>query len=175
MVDSRTNIPLPASDYCRNLVTFFIDNLIAMASEHRSSKEFKQEPLAIVGLACRLPGHCNSPRDFLNLLQAGRIASIEVPKSRFNRDGFYAGPNQPGSIRSPGGMFIEDIDPKTFDATFFGINKQTAVAMDPQQRQLLEVVYEAMENAGIRLEDVNKKPIGCFVGSYAVGKACLVG
>ncbi|SMY26615.1 unnamed protein product [Zymoseptoria tritici ST99CH_1A5] len=139
-----------------------------MASEHRSSKEFKQEPLAIVGLACRLPGHCNSPRDFLNLLQAGRIASIEVPKSRFNRDGFYAGPNQPGSIRSPGGMFIEDIDPKTFDATFFGINKQTAVAMDPQQRQLLEVVYEAMENAGIRLEDVNKKPIGCFVGSYAV-------
>ncbi|KJX96875.1 polyketide synthase like protein [Zymoseptoria brevis] len=139
-----------------------------MASDHRPSNGFRQEPLAIVGLACRLPGHCNSPRDFLNLLQAGRIASIEVPKSRFNRDGFYAGPNQPGSIRSPGGMFVEDIDPKTFDAAFFGINKQTAVAMDPQQRQLLEVVYEAMENAGIRLEDVNKKPIGCFVGSYAV-------
>lgn len=105
-----------------------------------------------------------------NLLQAGRIASIDVPKSRFIRAGFYAGPNRPGSIRSPGGMFIEDIDPKTFDAAFFGINKQAAVAMDPQQRQLLEVVYEALENAGIRLEDVNKKAIGTFVGSYAVGK-----
>ncbi|KAK4619132.1 Highly reducing polyketide synthase [Fulvia fulva] len=68
-------------------------------------------------------------------------------------------------------MFIEDIDPKTFDAAFFGINKQAAVAMDPQQRQLLEVVYEALENAGIRLEDVNKKAIGTFVGSYAVDYA----
>lgn len=141
-----------------------------MTVGHSPPDSFRQEPIAIVGLACRLPGHCNTPRDFSNLLQAGRIASIDVPQSRFNRDGFYAGANRVGSIRSPGGMFIEDIDLKTFDAAFFGINKQTAVAMDPQQRQLLEVVYEALENAGIRLSDVNKKAIGCFVGSYAVGK-----
>ena len=72
-------------------------------------------------------------------------------------------------MRSPGGMFLEDVDPQDFDAQFFGISRTDAIAMDPQQRQLLEVTYECLENAGLRLEDLNEAPIGCFVGSYAVG------
>jgi acyl transferase domain-containing protein len=72
-------------------------------------------------------------------------------------------------MRSPGGMFLENVDPQDFDAQFFGIPRVEAIAMDPQQRQLLEVVYECLENAGLSLEAVAGKPVGCFVGSYAVG------
>jgi acyl transferase domain-containing protein len=68
-------------------------------------------------------------------------------------------------------MFLENVDPKQFDASFFQIPKIDAIAMDPQQRQLLEVVYECLENAGIPLEKLDGQAIGCFVGSYAVDYA----
>lgn len=63
-------------------------------------------------------------------------------------------------------MFI-DIDPRDIDAGFFGLSQVDAVAMDPLQRQLLEVVYEGLENSGLTLEGIKSKPFGCFVGSYA--------
>ncbi|KAL8718942.1 MAG: hypothetical protein Q9225_003986 [Loekoesia sp. 1 TL-2023] len=72
-------------------------------------------------------------------------------------------------MRSPGGMFLEEVDPRDLDAQFFGISTAEAVAMDPQQRQLLEVVYEGLENAGITLEYLRGREFGCFVGSYASG------
>lgn len=72
-------------------------------------------------------------------------------------------------MRSPGGMFLENIDPKDFDAGFFNTSRVDAIAMDPQQRQLLEVVYECLENAGIPLERLDGAAVGCFVGSYSVG------
>lgn len=71
-------------------------------------------------------------------------------------------------MRSPGGMFI-NIDPKDIDAGFFALSQQDAVSMDPNQRQLMEVVYEGLENAGLSLEGIKKKAYGCFVGSYASG------
>ncbi|EKG16354.1 Beta-ketoacyl synthase [Macrophomina phaseolina MS6] len=74
-------------------------------------------------------------------------------------------------MRSPGGMFLENVDPQDFDAPFFSISPADALAMDPQQRQLLEVVYECLENAGITLESLDEAPVGCFVGSYAVDYA----
>ena len=72
-------------------------------------------------------------------------------------------------MRSPGGMFLEDIDPRDIDAQFFRLSRAEAVSMDPQQRQLLEVVYEGLENAGISLEALSGQSFGCFVGSYASG------
>lgn len=72
-------------------------------------------------------------------------------------------------MRSPGGMFLEDIDPMDIDAQFFALTKADAISMDPQQRQLLEVVYEGLENAGISLEMLRSQPFGCFVGSYSSG------
>lgn len=72
-------------------------------------------------------------------------------------------------MRSPGGMFLEDIDPRDIDAQFFKLSRAEAVSMDPQQRQLLEVIYEGLENAGISLEALNGQSFGCFVGSYASG------
>lgn len=72
-------------------------------------------------------------------------------------------------MTSPGGMFLENIDPRDVDAHFFGLSKAEAIAMDPQQRQMLEVVYEGLENAGISLQALNGEPFGCFVGSFASG------
>ncbi|KAL2130926.1 hypothetical protein VTI74DRAFT_5751 [Chaetomium olivicolor] len=70
-------------------------------------------------------------------------------------------------MRPLGGMFLEDISPADFDASFFEISKAEAISMDPNQRQMLEVVYEGLENAGITLENLNGELVGCFVGSYA--------
>ena len=72
-------------------------------------------------------------------------------------------------MASPGGMFLENIDPRDIDAQFFKLSKMEAISMDPQQRQILEVVYEGLENAGISLEALDGQPFGCFVGSYASG------
>ena len=73
-------------------------------------------------------------------------------------------------MRTPGAMFLESIDPADFDAPFFNITRADAIAMDAQQRQLLEVVYEGLENAGLPLERLSREVFGCFVGSYAVGE-----
>ena len=70
-------------------------------------------------------------------------------------------------------MFLENIDLREFDAQFFSISKQEAIAMDPQQRQLLEVVYECLENAGISLQALSGAPVGCFVGSSTNGMSIL--
>ncbi|RDW79927.1 beta-ketoacyl synthase [Coleophoma cylindrospora] len=138
-----------------------------------SQKQYVQEPVAIVGLACRLPGNSDSPTALWKFLERGGIAINDPPKSRFNFKGHYDGSTKPGTMRPPGGMFIETVDPADFDAQFFRIPKIDATAMDPQQRQLLEVVYEGLENAGITLEDLDGASIGCFIGSYAVGRARL--
>ena len=138
-----------------------------------SKTAYSQEPIAVIGLACRLPGNCNSPDALWNFLERGGVAHNEAPESRFNLKTHHDGSRKPKTMRSPGGMFLEDIDPQDFDAQFFGIPRVDAIAMDPQQRQLLEVVYECLENAGISLEALAGKPVGCFVGSYAVGMKSL--
>jgi Polyketide synthase modules and related proteins len=133
------------------------------------SPRFVSEPLAVVGMACRLPGYCNSPAALWRFLERGGIADNKPPASRFNLSGHEDGTKRPKTMRSPGGMFLESIDPADIDAAFFGLSKAEAIAMDPQQRQLLEVVYEGLENAGLPLESLKGRPVGCFVGSYASG------
>lgn len=131
-----------------------------------------QTPIAVVGLACRLPGSCNSPSQFWDFLLNEGVASTDVPDSRFHLPGHYDKTLRTFTMRSPGGMFI-DSDPKDLDAGFFGLSHVDAISMDPQQRQLLEVVYEGLENSGLTLEYLKSKPFGCFVGSYASGLRCL--
>ncbi|KAF9696901.1 hypothetical protein EKO04_005128 [Ascochyta lentis] len=127
------------------------------------------EPIAIISVACRLPGHSNSPQKLWELLRSGEIASSQkVPASRFDSAGHFDKSGRPGTLKALSGMFIEDIDPAVFDASFFNLTRADAVAMDPQQRQLLEVVYECFENGGIPLERVRGTQTGCFVGSYTV-------
>lgn len=136
-----------------------------------SSPECAQEPIAIVSVSCRLPGHCMNPQQLWEFLINGGVAtSNSPPESRFNIKGHFDGSRKTHTMISPGGMFIEDIDLQAFDAQFFNVNRADTIAMEPQQRQILEVVYECLENGGVTLESLNSKEIGCFVASYAVGK-----
>lgn len=135
-----------------------------------SSKSTRaQEPLAVIGMGCRLPGDANNPHALAQLLKRGGVAHNEAPDSRFHLHNHYDGSNKSNTMRSPGGMFLENIDPRHFDAGFFEVPTPDAIAMDPQQRQLLEVVYECLENSGVTLRRLSGAQIGCFVGSYAVG------
>jgi len=140
-----------------------------MTPSSNSKQTYTQESIAVVGLACRLPGDSNSPAALWEFLERGGIASNQPPDTRFSFKGHSDGSHKPRTMRSPGGMFLENIDPQDIDAQFFGLSKVDAVAMDPQQRQLLEVVYEGLENAGITLQALSGQKFGCFVGSYASG------
>jgi hypothetical protein len=135
------------------------------------SPTWKQEPMAIVGMACRLPDDCHTPHRLWKFLEAGRVAKNTPPKSRYDIKTHYDGSLKNKTMASPGGMFLQDIDPADLDASFFKLSKLEALAMDPQQRQILEVVYEGLENAGVTLEQVNGKNVGCFVASFAVDYA----
>ncbi|KAI1460205.1 ketoacyl-synt-domain-containing protein [Annulohypoxylon moriforme] len=127
------------------------------------------EPIAIIGIGCRMPGGVRSPKDFWELMMDRRIGnSVKVPSSRFNIDA-YLHPNngRPGSFNVSGGYFLEE-DVRAFDPGMFNISPIEALWMDPQQKKLLEVVYETFENSGTKLEDVSGKNIGCFVGNFTV-------
>ncbi|KAH8647580.1 ketoacyl-synt-domain-containing protein [Tricladium varicosporioides] len=125
-----------------------------------------QEPIAIIGMGCRLPGGATSPSKFWDLLIEGRSGHCEMPQSRFNAEGFYHHKSEhPVSVNSTGGYFLQD-DPRLFDNSFFGINNLEATYMDPQQRQLLEVVFECFESAGATLEQLSGKNVGCYVANF---------
>ena len=134
------------------------------------AKAYRQVPVAVVGFANRLPGESDNPTKLWELLERGGVAGNEPPPSRWSLKGHFDTSRKPHTIRTPGAMFVENVDAADFDAAFFNISRADAISMDPQQRQLLEVVYEALENSGISLENINGKDYGCFVGSYAVGK-----
>ncbi|KAB8234225.1 type I polyketide synthase [Aspergillus alliaceus] len=125
-----------------------------------------QEPIAVVSMACRLPGHNDSPQKLWEFLMQGGVADTKVPTTRFKLEAFYDRSDRPRTLRSPGAMFMESVDPARFDAPFFSISAQEATAMDPQQRILLEVIYEALENAGLTLESLAGQRYGCFVGGH---------
>ncbi|KAM0799448.1 hypothetical protein BDR22DRAFT_933683 [Usnea florida] len=125
-----------------------------------------QDPVAIVGMGCRLPGDVDSPSDLWQMLQENRSGQCRVPSARWNVDAFYdSDPEYAGTLHHHGGYFIQK-DIRAFDNGFFGINNLEATSMDPQQRNLLEVVYQCLESAGAKLEDVSGQNIGCYVGSF---------
>lgn len=95
-----------------------------------------------------------------------KSAHSRVPRSRYDVDGYYhQDGDRPGSIHSQGGYFIQE-DVHNFDNAFFGIHNMEATYMDPQQRKLLEVVYEAFENAGTTLEQLAGSNTGVYVGNF---------
>lgn len=129
-----------------------------------------QTSIAIVGMGCRLPGHSNSPTALWDLLERGGVSKNEPPPSRFSLAGHYDkdNPGRPRTMKSPGGMFIEDVDPALFDGQFFNISHAECIAMDPQQRQLLEVAYECLENSGCPMEKLSGSKTGVVVGTNFV-------
>jgi acyl transferase domain-containing protein/predicted amino acid dehydrogenase/short-subunit dehydrogenase len=128
-----------------------------------SSRVPNKEPIAIVGMACRFPGRVNDPAAFWELLRGGVDAITEVPPERWNASRFYH-PNAaaPGRMVSRWGGFVDNVN--AFDAAFFGIAPREAARIDPQQRWLAEVAWEAIEDAGLPVEQLAGTRTGVFVG-----------
>jgi len=123
----------------------------------------EREPLAIVGIGCRLPGGVDSPDAFWDLLREGLDAITEVPRDRWDLERhFHPDPQHPLTQHVRRGGFVEGID--QFDAAFFGISPREAVCMDPQQRLLLEVAWRALEDAGTPPDQLRGQPVGVFIG-----------
>jgi acyl transferase domain-containing protein/SAM-dependent methyltransferase/aryl carrier-like protein len=120
------------------------------------------EPVAIVGMGCRVPGG-DSPAGLWSLLCNGVDAIREIPADRWPVDAFYdQDPAAPGRMSTRWGGFIDHID--QFDAGLFGISPREAMAMDPQQRLLLEVAWEALEHAGQAPDGLRGAAAGIFMG-----------
>lgn len=130
-------------------------------------RKYTQEPVAVVSMACRLPDECHTPHALWKFLEQGKIARNTPPETRFSIGTHYDGSLKTETMASPGGMFLQGVDPRDIDAQFFRLSGIEASSMDPQQRQLLEVVYEGLENAGVPMEQVDGAPVGCFVSSFA--------
>ncbi|RAL13936.1 polyketide synthase [Aspergillus homomorphus CBS 101889] len=120
-------------------------------------------PIAIIGMAMRLPGGVTNEAEFWDFLVNKRDGHCRVPADRYNIDAFYHKDGLPGTIRTEHGYFLQQ-DISQVDISFFGMTKVEASKLDPQQRLLLEVVWECMENAGQR--DWRGTNVGCYVGSF---------
>ena len=124
----------------------------------------RTEPIAIVGVGCRLPGGANDSETFWDLLRNGVDAIREVPADRWKVEEYFdPNPGTPGKTYSRWGGFMDQID--RFDPEFFGISPREAIRMDPQQRIFLEVAWEALEDAGIPPHTLKGSSAGVFVGA----------
>ncbi|MHA7650918.1 SDR family NAD(P)-dependent oxidoreductase [Mycobacterium sp. ML4] len=122
------------------------------------------EPVAVIGIGCRLPGRITDHRLLWRALEQGVDAIGPIPPDRWDAERFYSpSPQQPGRMNTRRGGFVEDVD--AFDAAFFGISARVAEQMDPQQRLLLEVCWEALEDAGIVPGELAGGRTGVFVGA----------
>ena len=123
----------------------------------------QREPIAIIGMSCRMPQGANTPEKFWESLCSGQDTITEVPKDRWDIEDFFdPNPDTPGKMCSRWGSFLHNID--QFDASFFGISPREAAMMDPQQRILLEVAWEVLENAGINPRELTNSATGTFLG-----------
>jgi acyl transferase domain-containing protein len=134
---------------------------LAIDSE-RSRSNKTQAPLAIVGIGCRLPGGVECWQDYWQLLDEGRDAIEETPADRWSWQKFYSPEPGPGKTQSRWGGYVRGID--QFDPQLFGIAPREAIAMDPQQRMLLEVAWRAIEDGGQALEKIAGQNVSVFVG-----------
>ncbi|MEU4807018.1 SDR family NAD(P)-dependent oxidoreductase [Actinosynnema sp. NPDC023587] len=135
---------------------------------------FDQDPVAVIGMGCRLPGGISSPEGLWRALTAKLDLVGEVPPDRWNAQALYdPDPGVPGKSVSSRGGFVDDVT--GFDAEFFRISRRDAEAMDPQHRILLEVAWEALENAGVVPAKLAGSSTGVFVGTstqdYHVSRA----
>ncbi|RUT68620.1 SDR family NAD(P)-dependent oxidoreductase [Flavobacterium cupreum] len=126
----------------------------------------QNKPIAIVGIGCRFPGSGSSPEKFWEMLLNRTDAIIDVPSNRWDNRRFYDdNEKKPGKLRAKQGGFLKE-DIEYFDPMFFGISPVEAESLDPQERILLEVAYEALEDAGMTLEDLKGSDTGVFVGGF---------
>ncbi|WP_423395908.1 amino acid adenylation domain-containing protein [Burkholderia sp. LMG 21824] len=140
-----------------------LDELRLRRAEIAALRSDRNEPIAVIGMACRFPGRSDTPDAFWQLLDGARDAVTEVPGERWDIDRYYdPDPAAPGKMATRHGAFLERVD--QFDAAFFGIAPREATYLDPQQRLLLEVAWEALENAHLAPERFRQSATGVYVG-----------
>lgn len=137
-----------------------INQLNAQVKDLSSSAE-----IAVIGYSCRFPGGANSPEEYWELLKQGFDAVTEIGKDRFDINDYYSeDTNKPGTIHTRYASFL-NTDIKSFDNSHFDILPNEAASIDPQHRLLLEVSWEALENAGISIEGLKGSNTGVFIGA----------
>ncbi|MBT3288509.1 MAG: acyltransferase domain-containing protein [Victivallales bacterium] len=123
----------------------------------------RDEPIAIVGMACRFPGGADDPDSYWRLLRNGVDAIREIPAERWDVDSYYDPDSRaPGKMNTRWGGFLDGV--AEFDNHFFGISEREATQMDPQHRLVLELAWEALEDAGLPPSRLRGSRTGVFIG-----------
>ena len=139
--------------------------LMAKDVRTQAGQVLRADPIAIIGMACRVPGGGDTPEHFWELLRDGVDAVRAVPTDRWDGDAWYdPDPSAAAKSATKWGGFLDRID--AFDAEYFGILPREAERMDPQQRLFLEVAMEAVDDAGLPHEQLRGTRTGVYIASY---------
>ncbi|WP_437759723.1 type I polyketide synthase [Sorangium sp. So ce1389] len=139
-----------------------IASMEKMEAKLAALERARSEPIAIIGMGCRFPGGAEDPASFWRLLEGRGDAVTEVPADRWGPRPFDGITPDPGLRELRFGAFLKQVD--RFDAGFFGISPREAMSLDPQQRLVLEVAWEALEHAGVVPERLMGSRTGVFLG-----------
>ncbi len=171
-LEKSLGVPLPASlafdaPNLKSLAAYLSQDVLKLATpskvKERRIAVNVTEPIAIIGMACRMPGGVTDPQTFWTRLAEGYDAIRDIPDGRWDVEAYYdPDPSAPGKSYSRRGGFLDTVD--EFDPQFFGITPREATYMDPQHRLLLEVSWEALEDAGTITERLEGSNVGVFVG-----------
>lgn len=162
---STTARPSPSTDgpERNELLRRAIEEIRVARAEAATARRAVTAPIAVVGLACRFPGGVVDAESFWTLLTGGGTGISEVPADRWDVDAYYsADPTAPDRSYARHGGFVDDV--RGFDADLFGIPPREAASIDPQHRMMLEVAWEAFEDAGLAPDRMRGTNTGVFVG-----------
>ena len=147
----------------RDLLRRAYEQIRSLRTKLDAHESATNEPIAIVGIGCRFPGGARDASKLWQLMHDGVDTIRPVPRDRFDADALYdPDPDAAGKILNRCGSFLDDID--CFDSELFGISPLEAESMDPQQRILLEVAWEALEDAGLDPLGLQGSRTGVYVG-----------
>ncbi|KAI3322568.1 putative polyketide synthase [Xylariaceae sp. AK1471] len=122
-------------------------------------------PIAICGMACRLPGGLMTPQQLWDFVIAKGDGRSRVPNSRYNVDAFYSPAAKPNTVGTEYGYFLdENVDLGALDTSFFSMPRTDVESTDPQERLMLEIARECIEDAGVT--GWSGKSIGCYIGNF---------
>ncbi|MFF3291588.1 SDR family NAD(P)-dependent oxidoreductase [Streptomyces sp. NPDC003023] len=147
--------------YLRRATTALVETEKELSTERAA----RTEPIAVVSMACRLPGGIDTPEGFWELLSSGGDAIGPFPSRWENLDLYDPDPEAVGKSYAREGGFVDGVE--DFDAAFFGISPREAQSMDPQQRLVLEASWEALERAGIRPDSLRESRTGVYLGAMS--------
>ncbi|PNE39999.1 type I polyketide synthase [Streptomyces noursei] len=178
LLREETGLPLPTTLAFDFPTPRAVARLLAEQEEASAEEPFRTpaddaDPVAIIGMACRLPGGAGSPEALWELLTEGTDAMSPFPEDRgWDLDRLFDDdPDRPGTCYTREGGFLHDAG--DFDAGFFGLSDREATAIDPQQRLLLETAWETVERAGIAPESLRGTGTGVFAGAMDRGYGAM--